>query len=95
MNNTGIIRRIDDLGRVVIPKEIRRTFNIKEGDPLELHISNDMICFKKYIAETDYINAINGIIETLTEDMDLKNDTKNMLNNKLKEVLDLLIVNND
>lgn len=35
MRATGIVRRIDDLGRVVIPKEIRRTFKIKEGDPLE------------------------------------------------------------
>ena len=36
MKATGIVRRIDDLGRVVIPKEIRRTLRIKEGDPLEI-----------------------------------------------------------
>lgn len=37
MKATGIVRRIDDLGRVVIPKEIRRTLAIREGDPLEIH----------------------------------------------------------
>ena len=36
MKATGVVRRIDDLGRVVIPKEIRRTLRIKEGDPLEI-----------------------------------------------------------
>ena len=50
MQTTGIIRRIDDLGRIVIPKELRRKFNIKDGDPLEIFIENDgVICFKKYI----------------------------------------------
>lgn len=48
MKETGIIRRIDDLGRVVIPKEIRRTFRIKEGDPLEIFVQDDGITFKKY-----------------------------------------------
>ena len=37
MKATGIVRRIDDLGRIVIPKEIRRSFRIKEGDPLEIY----------------------------------------------------------
>lgn len=49
MRATGIIRRIDDLGRVVIPKEIRRTFKIKEGDPLEIYTKRDgSIIFKPY-----------------------------------------------
>ncbi len=38
---TGIVRRIDDLGRVVIPKEIRRTLRIREGDPLEIFVDRD------------------------------------------------------
>lgn len=50
MKATGIIRRIDDLGRVVIPKEIRRTLRIREGDPLEIFLEEDCICFKKYSA---------------------------------------------
>ena len=41
MKATGIVRRIDDLGRVVIPKEIRRTLKIREGDPLEIFIEDN------------------------------------------------------
>lgn len=48
MRATGIVRRIDDLGRVVIPKEIRRSMGIKEGDPLEIYTEGNMVCFKKY-----------------------------------------------
>lgn len=49
MKATGIIRRIDDLGRVTIPKEIRRTLKIRENDPLELFVGeNDTVCFRKY-----------------------------------------------
>lgn len=49
MKATGIVRRIDDLGRVVIPKEIRRTLRIREGDPLEIYTEKDgEVIFKKY-----------------------------------------------
>lgn len=49
MKATGIVRRIDDLGRVVIPKEIRRTLRIREGDPLEIYTDTDgEVIFKKY-----------------------------------------------
>ncbi len=49
MKATGIVRRIDDLGRVVIPKEIRRTMRIREGDPLEIYTDTDgEVIFKKY-----------------------------------------------
>lgn len=49
MKATGIVRRIDDLGRIVIPKEIRRTMRIREGDPLEIFTSSEgEVVFKKY-----------------------------------------------
>lgn len=49
MKATGIVRRIDDLGRVVIPKEIRRTLRIRDGDPLEIYTEKDgEVIFKKY-----------------------------------------------
>ena len=49
MKATGIVRRIDDLGRVVIPKEIRRTMRIREGDPLEIYTDGGgLVVFKKY-----------------------------------------------
>ena len=74
MRATGIVRRIDDLGRVVIPKEIRRQVGIQEGDPLEIFTikENDktMVVFAQYdepmtdtikIKTEDYENAINEI----------------------------------
>ena len=60
MKATGIVRRIDDLGRVVIPKEIRRTLRIREGDPLEIYTDTDgEVIFKKYspIGELSSITA--------------------------------------
>ena len=49
MKSTGIVRRIDDLGRVVIPKEVRRNMGIREGDPLEIYTDRDgYVIFKKY-----------------------------------------------
>lgn len=49
MKATGIVRRIDDLGRVVIPKEIRRTLRIREGDPLEIFTDREgEVILKKY-----------------------------------------------
>ena len=48
MKSTGIVRRIDDLGRVVIPKELRRTLGISEGDPMEIFTEKDTIILRKY-----------------------------------------------
>lgn len=49
MKATGIVRRIDDLGRVAIPKEIRRNCNIREGEPLEIFLEDGGVVFKKYL----------------------------------------------
>ncbi|MET1248324.1 AbrB/MazE/SpoVT family DNA-binding domain-containing protein [Sporolactobacillus sp. STCC-11] len=49
MKSTGIVRKVDELGRVVIPIELRRTLNIKEGDPLEIFTEDERIIFKKYV----------------------------------------------
>lgn len=59
MRATGIVRRCDDLGRVVIPKELRKTMNIKEGAPLEIYTHNGAVCFKPYalIGEADWKRA--------------------------------------
>jgi transcriptional pleiotropic regulator of transition state genes len=48
MKSTGIVRRIDDLGRVVIPKELRRTLGVASLDPLEIFVDGDKIILKKY-----------------------------------------------
>ncbi len=48
MRATGIVRRVDDLGRVVIPKEIRRSMGIREGEPMEIYLENDAVMFRRY-----------------------------------------------
>lgn len=62
MRATGIVRRIDDLGRVVIPKEIRRALCIREGDPLEISTDANGVYFKKYNPNRDIKNQIGAIL---------------------------------
>ena len=66
MKATGIVRRIDDLGRVVIPKEIRRTLHIKESDPLEIFTDKDgAVIFKKYSPMGELSDFAAQICESL------------------------------
>jgi len=66
MKATGIVRRIDDLGRVVIPKEIRRTMHIREGDSLEIFTDKDgEVIFKKYSPMGEIANFATQLCETL------------------------------
>lgn len=68
MKATGIVRRIDDLGRVVIPKEIRRTMRIREGDPLEIYTEKDgEVIFKKYSPMGELADFAGQICETLSK----------------------------
>ncbi|HOV42154.1 MAG TPA: stage V sporulation T C-terminal domain-containing protein [Oscillospiraceae bacterium] len=68
MKATGIVRRIDDLGRVVIPKEIRRTMRIREGDPLEIYTSADgEVIFKKYSAINEMSTNATQVAEVMTK----------------------------
>ncbi len=66
MKATGIVRRIDDLGRVVIPKEIRRTMRIREGDPLEIYTDREgEVIFKKYSPIGELASFASQYAETL------------------------------
>lgn len=66
MKATGIVRRIDDLGRVVIPKEIRRTLRIREGDPLEIFTDRDGgVILKKYSPIEELSNFSKEYVEAL------------------------------
>lgn len=71
MKATGIVRRMDDLGRVVIPKEIRRNLHLKEGDPLELFTEDGAVVFRKYsfFNMEDYPKKLERL---LTDVMDKK-----------------------
>ncbi len=68
MKATGIVRRIDDLGRVVIPKEIRRTLRIRDGDPLEIYTEKDgEVIFKKYSPMGELSDFAGQMCETLSK----------------------------
>ena len=68
MKATGIVRRIDDLGRVVIPKEIRRTMRIREGDPLEIFTDREgEVIFKKYRAINEMAGSAAQVAEVMTK----------------------------
>ena len=68
MKATGIVRRIDDLGRVVIPKEIRRTMRIREGDPLEIYTDREgEVIFKKYSPIGELTSFASQYADTLNK----------------------------
>lgn len=70
MKATGIVRRIDDLGRVVIPKEIRRTMRIREGDPLEIYTNRSgEVILKKYSPLQDLSEFAQEYVESLYESL--------------------------
>lgn len=63
MKATGVVRRIDELGRIVIPKELRKTLRIKEGENLEIYIDGENIILKKYSA----MSNLNDFAQELTD----------------------------
>ena len=73
MKATGIVRRIDDLGRIVIPKEIRRNMRLREGDAMEIFLEDNCICLKKYTPSDEdlairchkYISSMGNYIKTI------------------------------
>ncbi len=68
MKATGIVRRIDELGRIVIPIEIRRTMNIREGDPLEIFVDREgEVILKKYSAIAELGEFAQAIVESVFE----------------------------
>lgn len=72
MKATGIVRHVDDLGRVVIPKEIRRSLKIREGDPLEIFLENDCVCFQRYSALGSLANEILQVALTMATNSGLQ-----------------------
>lgn len=80
MRETGIIRRIDDLGRVVIPREIRKQFLIKEGDQLEIFVNKDEIILKKY----DVSIGMKELVRKLDDEFsDVKGDMETEIANNI------------
>ena len=59
----GMIRKIDELGRIVLPKELRKTFNIQQRDPVEIYVVEDKIMIKKFTEG----NVVSGIVRKIDE----------------------------
>jgi len=101
MKATGIVRRIDDLGRVVIPKEIRRTMRLQESDPLEIYVGDGMVCFKKYQPcvvyqdvikdlKLELLDVIKDLKLELLDNYDIDKNKKDVLLSKITEIESLL-----
>lgn len=86
MRTTGIIRRVDDLGRVVIPKEIRRTLNIKESEPLEIYVDRE----KSMIAFCKYQHCLTNEVKEAKESVNLHFPNLDSLNS-INEYFDMII----
>ena len=67
MKTTGVVRRIDDLGRIVIPKEIRRTLRIRDGESLEIFVEDEMIALKKYSSMNDLNDICRDLVNTINQ----------------------------
>lgn len=72
METTGVVRRIDELGRIVIPKEIRRTLGIKDGASLEIYIDKDVVALKKYSTMNNLVEISNVYSETIYTTMKME-----------------------
>ena len=88
MRETGIIRRIDDLGRVVIPREIRKQFLIKEGDQLEIFVNKEEIILKKYDVSIGMKELVRRLDDEVKGDMEteIANNTYKHIS-ALKDIL--------
>lgn len=67
MKSLGVVRRIDELGRIVIPKEMRKNLKIRDGDSLEIFIEQDSIVLKKFTMISEFINLINNLINSINK----------------------------
>lgn len=68
MSDLGIIRRVDDLGRIVLPRDIRRKFGIREGTPIVIDTSSEGIMMRKYYPENELSDMVKDLLKNI-EDM--------------------------
>lgn len=91
MRATGIIRRIDDLGRILIPKEIRRTCGIGEGTPMEIFADPSGIVLKKYDIKGELLNTVATLSEAVYSSRDdLEHGKFCQINKCIEQIKELL-----
>lgn len=86
---TGIVRRMDDLGRIVIPKELRKAYELKEGTKMEIYTDEQGIVLRRYMVESSLLKRIEGIGEDIREE-NIDTDTAERMLEKLREVQGML-----
>lgn len=72
LKSTGVIRRIDELGRIVIPKEIRRNLGIRDGENIEIYIEDEEILLKKYNRMSNFSDLAKNLCEIIYNDFNYK-----------------------
>lgn len=96
MKNSGIVRKIDDLGRIVLPKELRKHLNIKSGDDFEINIESNKIVLEKYSRLETFEEYINKIIICFLSVLNYKIfitindmiiDNKNKINDNISKII--------
>ena len=88
MRATGIVRRVDDLGRVVIPKEIRRSMGIREGEPLEIYLENDAVIFRRY--SYNLVNEVERVAELIECNCNADRETMADISRMLSTIAELV-----
>ena len=88
MRATGIVGRVDDLGRVVIPREIRRSMGIKEGDPLEIYLENDAVIFRRY--SYNLVDEVKRVAELIECNCNADSETMADISRMLSTVAELV-----
>lgn len=99
MKSTGVVRRIDELGRIVIPKEIRRNLGIRDGENVEIFTENDQIILKKYYRLNSNADLANSLCELTNNELNyniiITNREKVIACKGVPEVLLNKTLNND
>lgn len=88
MRATGIVRRVDDLGRVVIPKEIRRSMGIREGEPLEIYLENDAVMFRRY--SYNLVKEVERVAELIECNCNTDRETMADISRMLSTIIELV-----
>lgn len=88
MRATGIVRRVDDLGRVVIPKEIRRSMGIREGEPLEIYLEQDAVMFRRY--SYNLVKEVERVAELIECNCNADSETMADISRMLSTVIELV-----
>lgn len=90
MKETGIVRRIDDLGRVLIPKEVRRMMGIKDGERMEIFTDGSQIVLRKYDVGASYADQLTAMLEYLADEPDIPTKTREQARALIMQARDVL-----